>query len=175
MSDLAESRNIMQAEEVRYRGAIAESLLTRMGAVMNFISKRQHDKRDLFANGRYNIMSIYPQLGVDGLVVFEFPVEIINLYIWNGVSGVSGTTELDIKWKPQASGSYASVFSTTPKIAPAAASFQVAGVGDSITGFTAPVLSKTLFNAKDVLRMDILQVMTGNVEGCGIIIHYRPR
>jgi hypothetical protein len=175
MADYPESRQLIQTEETRYRSSVSEWFLQKLAATHNFISKRQHDKRDLFANGRYNIMSSYPQLGVDGLIIFEYDVEIINLYIWNGIAGSSGTTEIDIKWKPQSSGAYQTMFSTTPKITSTAANYSICGVGDTITGFTAPVLLKTEFDAKDVLRMDILGCMSGNVEGCGIIIHYRPR
>ena len=175
MADVTPLRINLQAEEVAYRSSVSEATLSRVGSSVNFINYYQHDKRDLFANGRYNIMPSYPQLGVDGLVIFEYAVQILNVYIWNGIAGSGGTTELDVKWKPQASGSYASMFSTTPKITSTAASYSICGVGDTVTGFTAPILSKTNFDAKDVLRLDIMGAMTGTVEGCGIIIHYRPR
>lgn len=174
MSQITPARNIIQNEETQYRAAVSEATLSRIGSTSNFISLYQHDKRDFYLNGFYGGV-FTPYLGVDGLVVFEFPVELINVYIFSEISGTSGITELDVKWKPFTSGSYQSIFSTSPQALPAAASFDACGIGDVKAGFVAPVLSKVNFDAKDILRLDLITAMQGGARGTGIIIHYRPR
>lgn len=173
MANIPEARSFLQVEEARYGAAGTESLMLRFGAMMNFLNLRHIEVRGLFINGVYN--AIVPNLDIDGGIIFEYPVEIVNVYIKNRAAGSSGTTELDLKWKPQGSGTWTSIFTTTPKITSTAAAYEMCGVGQVATGFTAPVLAKTQFDAHDMLRLDLVQAMAGLPTGCAIIIHYRPR
>jgi hypothetical protein len=172
-NEIPAGRHLIRIPEARYLAAVSESILKRLGAVCNFINTR-HIEREKFAlNGFYEPRAGY--LAVDGIFIFEFDSEIVNAHIYNLIKGTGGTTELDIKWKPQVGGAWASIFSTTPKIASTVSDYSSCGVGDSITGFTAPVLSKTQFAAKDMLRLDLVTCMTGSPVGCGINLHHRPR
>ena len=175
MTALAPARTVIQEEETKYRAAVSEATMTRMGQMSNFIGERMHSEKQFFLNGRYNVVAT-PNLGVDGLAVFEFNAEIIGVWMYNMNKGSSGTTELDIKWTNQSGGAFASIFSTTPKITANAPDYSYVGLGQSGTGLTAAVLSKTTFNAGDALRLDLLSAQSGaNVASCGLIIHYRPR
>lgn len=171
-------RNLIYFEGAQFLGAVSEELIQRQGGVSNFISLYQYTEKQFFANGRYGIMSSYPQLGVDGLVFLEFNIEIINAWVFNNVPGSGGTTELDIKKASTPGGAFTSIFSTTPKITSAAPAFSWAdwqGKTTPTTGVTAPVVSSPNLNAGDALRLDLLTVMTGNPENTGILITYRPR
>lgn len=172
-NEIPEAREMVYIEDTRFRAAVSEAIMKKFGAIANFLFKRHIEKKDLYINGIYNGITL-PFNDIDGGIIFEYPVEIVNVYIKNRSAGSGGTTELDIKWKPQLTGSWATIFGTTPKITSTAASNQMCGIGQTITGFTAAVLSKTQFDAGDMLRLDLLQAMTGNPNGCAIIIHYRP-
>lgn len=174
MTAINPQRVIIQQEETKFRAAVAESTLSRVGATTNFINTYQANMREFMINGPYGVIAT-PNLCVDGIIKFPFNWELVDCYVYSGesVSG-SGQTELDIKWKPFASGSYASIFSTKPGFNTTAAIFETCGIGQIKTGFAAPVLSKTLFDAHDQLRIDLLDAITGGV-GCGVGITFRPR
>ena len=163
----------MHQEEVRYKSTVGEALLLKLGAMLNFLSLRHVEVREMFINGVYN--GVIPNIDVDGGIIFQYPVEIVNIFIKNRTAGDGGTTELDLQWKPQGSGSWASIFTTAPQIKPAAAASEMCGVGQTVTGFTAPVLGKTQFDAFDMLRLNINSAMSGMPTGCAIVIVYRPR
>ncbi len=175
MADITPQRINIQAEEVRYKAAVSESTNTRLGAAINFINYYQAKVWQFNLNGAYNNVTT-PNLQVDGILSFPFAWEIVDLYIYAGNAvGSGGTTELDLKWATGAGTSYSSIFSTTPKFTSSASANQTCWVGESKTGFTTPVLNKTQFDAKDKLRIDLLQAMSGTVEGCGVAVVYRPR
>lgn len=114
------------------------------------------------------------QNGVDGFWITPSNIQITNVFIYQEVAGGGGTTELDLKVKPFLSGVFTSIFLTTPKVVPAAGANAWCGVGDTVTGCIAPVLSSLPFAvaAKSALRMDLIQAQTGNAAGCGLIIVY---
>ncbi|OPZ24611.1 MAG: hypothetical protein BWZ03_00086 [bacterium ADurb.BinA186] len=172
-------RGIIYIEGARFRSAVSEELIQRLGATNNFISLYQYDTKDFFLNGPYSSVST-PQTAVDGLYVFPFDVEIFDAVMFNIVSGSSGTTELDIKYATAPGGSFTSIFSTTPKITSAAGDYAWIGVGGSLTGATAPVFTSTpaspSFNvdAGWAVRIDLLQSQAG-AQNCGLLLYFRPR
>lgn len=175
MANIAAERIFIQQEETKFRAAVSESTLSRVGATTNFINERQLDTIDFKINGPYHLGPT-PNLQFDGIISFPFNFEIVFAVIYTGsIVASGGTTELDIKWKPYASGSYASIFSTTPKFDSSAGASETVYNGDTKTGFTPPVLSKTTFDAKDQLKLDIITAVTGNQDGCGLKIFWRPR
>ncbi len=175
MAQITEERILIQQEETKFRAAVSESTLSRVGATTNFINLRQFDTIDFKVNGRYNRGPI-PNLQFDGIVSFPFPFEVVYAMIYTGPTvATGGITELDLKWKPYASGAYASIFSTTPKFDQNAAASDAIYNGSTKTGFVAPVLSKTQFDAWDLIRFDILSSVAGPQEGCGLKLFWRPR
>lgn len=172
MSDIVPERIIIQQEETAYKAAVSEATLSRVGATTNFINSYQANLREFMINGGYG--SAAPFLGIDGIIRFNHAWELTDVFIYTlqDTSG-TGTTELDLKWKPFSSGSYASIFSTTPKFTSAASAYETCGIGQSKSGFTAPVLSKTTFAAYDQVRIDMLDAVSGGI-GTGIGIVFRP-
>lgn len=174
MVDLTDLRLLIQEEETQFRYGISESWAQKLGGSMNFMMNRLHQEKQFFANGPYNIMTM-PQTGVDGLTIMEFDALIINAWAFNLVAGSGSTTELDIKLATAPGGAFSSIFSTTPKFTSSAGSNAWIGVGETLSGATAPVLSTTQVSTGDALRFDIITAMTGSPQNCGIVIHYRPR
>lgn len=173
MSDITPVRANIQTEAVRFRTAVSESLLSAVGGSINFINDYQFDSAIFRLDGPYDIVAA-PQTAVDGLWIMPFNITIFDCAIYNLVGGSGGTTTLDILRTTGTGGSFATIFSTTPKIASTAGNSAYVRVGGAGTGLTAPVLSTTSLNAGDALRLDKLAVQTGG-QNCGVIIYFRPR
>jgi hypothetical protein len=156
---------------------VSEELIQRLGASINFINERQHSEKQFFLNGPYYRNSSYPKTFQDGLAVFEFDAEIIDVWLFNAVAGSAGTTEIDLKISTAPGNPFATIFSTTPKITSAAVGpVWVGAPGGAYVapaGTTAPVLSTTSVSAWTAIRIDLLSAMD-DAENCGVIVHYRP-
>jgi len=146
-----------------------------MGSVNNFIVNRENTQHDFNLNGRYNIITP-PFFFPDGFMSYPWAFEIVDVHMMIGDVGTSGFTELDLKWTNDTESlSYASMFTTKPKAGPTAAAYSSIRVGQTKTGWTAPVLSKTTFDAYDKIKADITDVMGGPVSGVYLKIYVRPR
>lgn len=173
MSDIPSERKMIQIEETKPQAAVTESVMSRVGAGINFINKAHFYVKEFCLNGKYNIT--VPNLSVDGAFTYPFAFEIVEIVVKAGsVIGSSGTTEVDLKWKQEVGGSYVSIFSTTPKWTPSAAADSSVRIGVTRTGWTAPVLSKTQFAAYDLIKLDLLQAITGDVNTFSLTIYTRP-
>ncbi|MEN0060241.1 MAG: hypothetical protein AAGB31_15490 [Bdellovibrio sp.] len=169
-------RSMMHKEEVAYGASVTEALLKKLGGELNFLNTRHHETKRFTINGIYSSSVIAtPYNAIDGIHVFEFAAEIFNAWIYNRAKGSSGTTSLDLKWKANDSTVWTSVFSTVPSFTTTASDNEMCGIGDVKTGFTAAILGKSTFNAKDAIRMDLVSAMGGSPSGCGLILQYRPR
>lgn len=164
--------------EVKNAASVSEATWRKIAGMINFLGHRTHQEKNFMINGRYaDFQGLYPIDAVDGMAFFEFDAEIFNVWVYNTLPGSSGTTELDLKIKPKASGVFTSIFSTTPKIGPTAPADTFFEIGDVATGITAPVLNGgTPYNVNrgDAIRLDLISAMT-EAEHCGVVIHFRPR
>lgn len=148
--------------------------MTRVGGSINFINTRHVYQHNWHLNGQYNIVTP-PNLALDGFITYPFPFEIVDVMMFTGDGvGTGGLTEADIKWKPELSGTYQSIFATTPKVDDTAATSDFIRIGQTKTGFTAPVLDKSTFDAYDVLRFDLLQAVGGQPNGLFMKVWIRP-
>lgn len=183
MADIARLRRNVQAEEVAYKSAVSESTWTKIGGAVNFINDLQYKHfefgfiKAISSSGSptYNVFTA--PLVISDLEQFPSNSEIVGIALQHSTSGSSGTTELDIRWAASNSGTFASIFSTTPKVAstaPTDAQFDTFGNATTPSGCTVPVLSKTTFAAGDVLRCHALSLMSGNPNGFTMRIYYRP-
>lgn len=132
---------------------------------------------DFELNGNYSNLST-PSTQLDGLRFFNFNATIINAWAWIRGAGASGTTNVDIKYVSAPGGSFASIFSTTPKFtstSPAAAYVDSTGTVSPPTGTTAGVLSTTSVVAGGALRFDLLGAMVGPTDSVGITVVYKQR
>lgn len=174
MGLLSAVRRMIYEEQTKYKAGISESVAQYIGSSINFINLYQHSEKQFFLNGPYG--SVGAQTFVDGLVIFNFNAEIFNVYMFNAVAGTSGTTELDLKIATTPGGSFTSIFTTTPKITSTAVAGAYIGVGNTVSGCTAPVLaaSAATITAGTALRCDKIQSML-NAENTGLVVHYRPR
>ena len=174
MTAIPAARRILQQEETRSQAALSEATMTRFGAMANFLALYESTQHDFNLNGRYNIIATPYQFS-DGYITYPFPFEVVDVLVFNGEeNGTSGTTEIDVKWKPESSGVFATIFSTTPKFLFSAGANQFCRIGNAPTGFTSPILSKTQFAAWDYLRLDVLAAASGDVRGVFVKVFVRP-
>ena len=172
--DLTPQRNMIQVEECSPNAGITQGMLSRVGQVANFINTRQLDSHQFNLNGNYGFAGIPFNLG-DGYISYPYAFEIVEIQIFSGDAiGSSGTTEVDVKWKPQSSGVFQSIFTTTPKISSTASTYTQASIGYTPTGFVSPVLNKYQFDAYDYLKLEVLNKMAGNPSGLFVKIYTRP-
>ncbi len=182
MAAITPARNNIFQEEVQYKASVSESTFTKIGGAINHINTYQANFLEFgFLLGvatsgspTYNRSFGLPAV-ISAIEPFVDACEIYKISLVHGTSGSSGTTELDIQWSSHLSGTWNSIFSTTPKVTSAAAANTswVTGL-TAPTGVTIPVLSKTQFAVGDRLRCRVVSLQ-GGTPNCFIIrIHYRP-
>lgn len=189
MADVTPLRQNIPLPGSQALGAVSENLIQSLAGTMNFINYFQHGKKEFPLNGPYSGAAL-PQTGVDGLQVFEFKSQILDVWMYNLVAGTSGTTELDVLVASAPGGTFSSIFTTTPKISWQAGNNVWVGVPNaSLVGqqytppaysapanTTPPVLNAAVTNsiaAWSAIRADLKQAQAGG-QNCGIIIHFRP-
>jgi len=177
MTKIAEALNIIQQEEVNFNASISESTLTRVGAVSNLIAARSNKAFD------FKFLDAFRKLngGEDGSRGLIWDSEIVGISGYIRVSGLSGTTTVDIH-SITGSTDNGTILSTKLSITSAAANgisfytnyLDVSSSGG--TGITLPTFASAanrLLNQGDALRIDV----DGNAlsaRDLTINIHYRP-
>jgi len=172
--DIVPERKLIQQEETRSQASCSESMFSRVGAGINFINLRHVYQHDWNLSGQYNIVPA-PNLFLDGPITYPFNFRILDVMAFVGdANGSSGLTEFDIKWSPENAGAWQSIFTTTPKFDSTAAARSSCRIGQTVSGWTAPVLDKTDFDAYDILSLDLLQVVGGQPNSCFVKIWILP-
>lgn len=192
MADLTPLRRNVQLEEVQYKSAVSEATFQKLGASVNFINYYQYKHYEFgfikaianSGNPTYNTFT--PPLVISDLEAFPTASQIVAITLQHNTAGSSGTSELDIQWSTQNSGTWASIFSTTPKATSSAPTdSQWDSVFNDVTstwssvattpaGCTVPVFSKTTFAAGDRLRCRAVTNQAGTPNGFTMRIYYRP-
>ena len=196
MTDIVGQRLNISTEATDFRSAISESILQRVGASQNFINNFQIETHAFHGNGNYGVVltsiGVFPAVAYDGYYLAPFNMEVMGVYITNGISGSSGTTTVDIhKLTSGGTVDAGTIFSTKPAVASTAANGTSGGIvynastvsTDNLptaglpTGFTAPVFTSLPFNLDqgEILRADIDAVMGGTPENISVVVYLRPR
>lgn len=190
LNDVPPLRSNIPIPGVQFRAAVSEYLAQSLAGTMNFINYFQHSEKQFFLNGPYSLAPTVPQIGVDGLAVFEFNAQIIDVWMFNLVAGTSGSTSLDLQIATASGGSFTSIFTTLPAISWQAGNNTWVGtpnpalIGSAYTpptytpplNTTQPVLNSALTNlipAGTAIQCNLQSVQAGG-ENTGILVHYRP-
>jgi hypothetical protein len=192
MSDATPLRINLQDEEVKYRASVSEATLSRVASSVNFINYYQYKHfefgylKALSNSGSPTYNQYTPPATISDVEPFPSNSQIVAIVLQHNVSGSGGTSELDIQWSTENSGTWASIFSTTPKAtssAPSDSQFDTTyddatsswvSIATTPAGCTIPVLSKTMFNAGDRLRCRAVSHQAGTPNGFTMRIFYRP-
>src|SRR6056297_2236032 len=176
MSDVTPARNNIKIQDVAFRSALSESVGSKIAGAINFLNTKDYQTHSFNFNGAYSLG--VGVVGADGIFPILFDMEIVGLTMFNRKSGTTGTTELDVEWLNGTNSNQGSIFSTTPKMTSSTSDFSYL-IRDELngsnvelpTGATAPVFSKTHFEAGDALFCEIVSAMTG-AEDCSLLIHF---
>lgn len=183
MADVTPLRQNIDQNEVQYKAGVSEATGTKIAGSINFINDYQYKHFEFgfikaissSGNPTYNVFTA--PLVISDLEQFPSDSEIVGITFQHSTSGSSGTTELDIEWATENDSTFASIFSTTPKVTSAAASnvqFDTFGNATTPAGCTVAVLSKTTFDAGDVLRCKAVTIQAGTPNGFLMRVYYRP-
>lgn len=177
MANVPEVKEFIQLESVLTREPLGEFLEQGMGGSINFLLTRDTKETEWKANGVYR--QFVGKLGTDGVWVAPFDCSIFNVIIGHKSGGTSGTTTVDIKRSTDNGANWSTIFTTQPAISPSAAAFGWCGIGQTVTGFTAPVLigapAPFDVNYGDGFRMDITSVMDGSPTDLWIVFNLQTR
>lgn len=177
MAEITPSRSVIFQEDVSYKRAVSEAILSKVGAQSNFINAYQIDSHRWVLNGTYSTATgivLY-----DGAYNFFYNSEIVGVYFWNGQQGDSGITDFEIEWLNTSGGNQGSIFSTNPTIDSTASDVSIGKINlvtsnnISGTGVMLPVLSKTEFLEGESLIFKLNSAMI-SAKNCGLCIQFRP-
>jgi hypothetical protein len=188
--DVVPLRQNIPIPGAQFLSAVSENLIQALAGENNFINYFQYEVKAFFLNGPYYNASPIPQQATDGLAIFEFNSQIIDVWMFNNVAGTSGATELDLLISTTSGGAFTSIFNVQPQITYQAPNYTWVGapnptlIGNQynpptyiVPSYTVqPVLNSSITNfipAQSAIRCDLLSVMQG-AENCGILIHWRP-
>ncbi len=133
-------------------------------------SSREHNWE---LNGSYSSLT-FPLLNIDAIFFAPYDITIQSIWIYSGDAGSGGTTEFDLK-VASPGGSFASILSTTGKIASTAVAniwTDSGSVVTSQTGVTKPVVLTSAITAGQAIKWDLIQSMTGSPTDARIRIFY---
>lgn len=191
MADITPARVTIPLPGSQFLSAVSENLIQSLGGMNNFLAYFAHQTKQFFLNGQYSLVTV-PQTGSDGLVVFEFNAQIIDVWAFNMTAGTSGSTTLDCLVATTPGGSFTSIFTTQPSISYLAGNNTwVGAVNPSLIGSsyspspaysapvntTPPVLNSSVTNtiaAWSAMRVDLIAAQAGG-QNCGLLVHFRPR
>lgn len=178
MTDIADSKTLVQQEAVDFRSSVSEAILSIVGGNQNFLFNRLSSRHTYNLNGPYGIVG--PGPGVDGIYTFLFDVELTGFSFYAETIG-SGTTTVDIHRLTGGGTDAGTIFSVLPSInaSASAGSYTVYNQVTSSflsnpTGHSAAALSTINLNAGDALRLDLDEAMVGG-ENFSLTIMFRPR
>lgn len=187
--DITPQRINLPEAAAQFRAAVSEYLAQSLGGANNFLNYFQHSEKQFFINGPYGITG-GSQTFVDGLAVFEFQAQIIDVWMFNITGGSSSSTSIDLLVSPSPGSAFTSIFSTRPSIDHLAVSpawvscSNPQGGGPAFTPppYTPPsnttqgILNTSvsgIIPAYSAIRCDLVSAQVGG-QNTGVIVHYRP-
>jgi len=173
---LASEKKIFYEEDLKYKAAVSAAIGFKMGKMLNWLRTNSSFQFVQFKlNGPYPIGGAN-ELRRDGKFIFPFDAEIFKTVLEVNSIGSSGTTELDAKVQTTKGGAYTSIYTVTPKVTTTATADEWITEGETLTGWTAPVLTTSPLNvaAGSAIKVDKIQSMTG-AEDASLTIYFRSR
>lgn len=173
---LTPTRHDFYQEEVDYRSALSEALLTKLGEGQQFITEKQLLHHEFKYLGPFRPIAG----GEDGTLFPIFDYEIVGMSFRVRDAGSSGTTEIDIHKISTIGLDTGSILSTTAQITHAssdgAPNYKNLLVPSALAsaGTTLPVFSSTEFSVGEQLRIDVVSNATG-AKDLHVNIWYRAR
>tara|TARA_Y100000401_G_C8324043_1_gene227075 strand:+ start:473 stop:1015 length:543 start_codon:yes stop_codon:yes gene_type:complete len=180
MAEVTPAKNNLQQEEVDFKSALSEQLMTKMAGSINFINDRQMCVFDFKFFGPFKALSG----GEDGCLMAPFDLEICAIAFKLRQCGTGGNTEVDMHKLTTAGVDAGTVFSTTIKCAHNEINektFYTNFIDSSKNDVDQaashlPIMSDAnrLVDAGENLRLDIVSNATDAFD-LQVTVFYRPR
>lgn len=154
----------IREEDVEYKRAVSENILTKVGASINYLLETfDYYQFGVVGSASYDGLSAYPYTFTNTIEIVETARTILAVKVFNLTSGTAGTTEFKIERQLAAGGSWDNIFSTNCSIANTAEDelFFTDSDSPAPSGVTLPVLSITSLAAGDRLRLVLVSAATG--------------
>lgn len=175
MSKITGKKVFMQVEQLETRKPVSEFTMQGIGANINFLLDSYIPFYKFTINGLYR--AAIGHTGIDGPMILHFDGEIVNAVIYNNELGTSGSTIIDCELSQDNGATWTSIFSTLPAIDYTATTYAYCGVGETVTGCTAPVLTSPTvpFSKNNALRITLVDGQLQMPKTCGLIVYFQPR
>ena len=173
---LTPTRHDFFQEEVDYRSALSEALLTKLGEGQQFITEKQLLHHEFKYLGPFRPIAG----GEDGTLFPIFDYEIVGMSFRVRDAGSSGTTEIDIHKLSTIGLDTGSIMTTTAKVGHASSDGSpnftnlLVPSGLASAGNTLPVFNTTQFSVGEQLRIDVVSNATG-AKDLHVNLWYRAR
>ncbi len=152
----------IREEDVEYKRAVSENILTRVGSSINYLLNNTDYYEFGVSGAPYSSLSAYPYTFSANQEYVETARTILAVKVFNEIAGTSGTTEFKIERQLAAGGSWDNIFSVNGSIGHAASDELFFDTSDSgISNVTVPVLSITSLAVGDRLRFVLVSAATG--------------
>ena len=180
MADVTPSKNNLQQEEVDFKSALSEQLMTKIAGSVNFINDRQFCTFKFDFLGKFKVISG----GEDGAVIMPMDVEICAISFRLRDTGSAGSTSFNLR-RVNTDGSQTTLFDLFSSTAiPATETNEKGFYRNYITGtYSLPGGLTTSFPISDAnrlidagqgIRIDLIENAT-DAQDLSITIFYRPR
>ena len=183
MAEVTPAKQNIQQEEVDFKSAVSEQLLTKIAASINFINNKQ------FCTFKFDFMGPFKPLsgGEDGRLVFPFDAEICCLATSLRETGTDSVTTIDLHKINTSGVDQGSIFQSfhtynIPSLATNEKGF-FRNYIDGTSVFPAGTFGGTrgdmpdanrLFSAGESLRVDVVSSADG-AKDLSVTVFYRPR
>ena len=176
MVDVTPAKNNLQTEEVDFKSALSEQLMTKIAGSVNFINDKQMCVYDFKFFGPFQQISG----GEDGAMIAPFNLEICALAFRLRDCGSSGNSSVDLHLINTAGVDQGTIFSTGIVVAHNETDGKgfyknyIAGTENAMTHNSMPSFTDRNVDAGESLRLDV----TGNATDAKdliVTLFYRPR
>lgn len=170
----AEPQLILEAD-TQGGASCSESLFAKYGSVSNFILNKFYVMPFGISGAPYSGLSAYPYIFTGAAEAARLKSQIDSIFVFNEVSGISGTTEFRIEKQLAAGGSWANIFTTNCQIQNTANDNISFSNTDLVapSGVTLPVFPTTTLEVGDKLRF-VLVSTADQAQNLKVRVYLRP-
>lgn len=161
-------------EDMQGNASLSETLMNKIGASHNFIFDYFLRLNFGVSGAPYSSLSAYPYTFSNTMENVNIACELINIEVFNEISGTSGNTEFSIERQLAAGGAWTNIFSTNCTIANTASdNLFFKNTDTAPSGVTQPVISISSFALNDKLRFVIVGAASG-ASNLSVRLNLRP-
>jgi hypothetical protein len=174
-SPIASEPQLILDFDVQGGASVSESVGAKIGATSNFILNKFYVMPFGVSGAPYSGLSAYPYTFTGAAEAARLKSQIDSIFVFNEISGISGTTEFRIEKQLAAGGSWTNIFTTNCQIQNTANDNISFSNTDLVapSGVTLPVLPTTTLEVGDKLRF-VLVSAADQAQNLKVRVYLRP-